>query len=71
MEMLTEEEYEATKDMYLIRSGRFMYNYCLAMPFVVIICVFFLCLVNYVKGEIKTKKKAEKELQKIKKKRMK
>ena len=48
-----------------------MYNYCLAMPFVVIITVFFLCLFNYVRAELKAKKKHEKELEKLKKKKKK
>ena len=55
LDVLTEEEYEEDKDMYLVKSGRFLYNYCLAMPFVVIIIVFFALLINYIINERKAK----------------
>ena len=49
---LTAEQYEETKDFYLVDSAEFMINYFIAMPFYTILIIFILLIAKYAKGEI-------------------
>ena len=58
---ISDEEYEASKDLYLIRSGIFLYWYLLAMPFFVVLCIFLLCIISYIRGEMKVNEYIERK----------